>query len=409
MAKRPDGGGTIRRRERNGRTWWEAQISIGYDAMGKRRRKTITGDTQKEVAQKMRAMTAEVDSGDYLEPSKLTIAKWANQWLETYCTDKRFQTTKGYKAIVETHIKPAMGKIKLSELKPPQIQKFYNDLAKSGKTVIRKNKNGETDVTRSPLSVKTIRNIHGVVTKMLSTAVDIGYLKSNPADRVTVPKMEKTAVNPLTDDQLAAYLKEAANDDYWAILQILPLTGLREAEAIGLTWDCVDLNAGTITVKQQLVKRPLSMGGNILAATKSNNIRTIKPAQTVIDILKRRKAEQIEQRLRAGDLWQAWSSPSEQATAFVFTTDLGRHLTNTSLYYHCKKILAKIGAEDRCVHDLRHTYATISLQNGDDIKTVQGNLGHATASFTLDVYGHVSDRMKEASADRMEQYLAGLK
>lgn len=156
------------------------------------------------------------------------------------------------------------------------------------------------------------------------------------------------------------------------------------------------------------MKRPAAAGGFTLAETKNSKIRVIKPAPTVMQLLKSRERQQIEQRLAVGELWQGWKSEKERKTALVFTTQTGSNLTPQTVYNHCKKILEKIGAGDRCVHDLRHTYAVLSFQNGDDIKTVQGNLGHATAAFTLDVYGHVSERMKNDSASRMEQFMAGM-
>ena len=96
------------------------------------------------------------------------------------------------------------------------------------------------------------------------------------------------------------------------------------------------------------------------------------------------------------------------AISLVFTNEDGRYLVAKRLYLHFKKLAEEAGAPDARVHDLRHTFAVISLQNGDDVKTVQGNLGHATAAFTLDVYGHVSEAMKEASSSRMEQYVRSL-
>ena len=124
-----------------------------------------------------------------------------------------------------------------------------------------------------------------------------------------------------------------------------------------------------------------------------------------MELLERRKREQTRQKLRAGEAWQGWQTEKERKTALVFTTATGSNLSPQTVYNHYKKLAVKIGAPDSRVHDLRHTYAVLSLQNGDDVKTVQGNLGHATAAFTLDVYGHVSDRMKEDSANRMQGYI----
>ncbi len=141
---------------------------------------------------------------------------------------------------------------------------------------------------------------------------------------------------------------------------------------------------------------------------KNNKPRTLKAAPSVLALLKRRQAEQAEQRLKAGDLWEGWQNEQEHKTALVFTTAIGSNLSPQTVYNHYKKLAVQIGAPESRVHDLRHTFAVLSLQNGDSVKTVQENLGHATAAFTLDVYGHVSEKMKEDSAQRMEGYIKGL-
>ena len=239
------------------------------------------------------------------------------------------------------------------------------------------------------MSAKTVRNIHGTLTKALSTALDIGYLRMNPADRVTLPKVEKKELTPLTDEQVKAFLQAAPNDELEIILKVILFTGLRESEALGLTWDCVDFKAGTVKVNKQLQKRRVADGGATLAPTKNGRSRTLKPAPFVMALLDRQHREQAAQRLKAGAVWQGWQTAAEWKTALVFTTPEGRNISQSSIRYHFKKVAAAIGAPDCRVHDLRHTFAVLSLQNGDDIKTVQGNLGHATAAFTLDVCGHV--------------------
>lgn len=409
--RRAKGTGTIQKRTvtRNGKqyTYWEAQITIGNDSgSGKQKRRAFTGATQKEVREKMQKAAVAVQDGEFFEPSKISLGAWLDIWLKDYCGDKKYLTVKHYTAQVETHIRPALGAVKLGKLTAPQIQSFYNELGRTGRRIEKKDKKtGRTAVSYEPLSTKSVRNIHGILTKALNTAVDVGYIKSNPAERVTLPRVEKKEIRPLDDEQVAAFYKAAAADEYSYLLRLIPFTGLREAEAMGLTWDCVDFASGTIKINKQLVKRPNSAGGFTLAETKNSKIRVVKPAPSVMQLLKCREREQIEQRFIAGDMWQGWQSEKERKTALVFTTATGGNLSPQTVYNHCKKILESIGAGDRCVHDLRHTYAVLSLQNGDDIKTVQGNLGHATAAFTLDVYGHVSEKMKEDSAARMEKYM----
>lgn len=257
-----------------------------------------------------------------------------------------------------------------------------------------------------------MRNVHGVLTKALSQAVKLGYIARNPCDMVDLPRVEKAHIMPLTDEQVKAYLSAADSDnDYGDILKVILFTGLREAEATGLTWDCVDFKKGTVTVCKQLQKRPAEAGGFQFAALKNDKTRILRPAPFVMDMLRAVRSKQAQRRLQAGDLWQDWIDPAKQYAAcrLVFTNVLGDHLHPQRLYAHHKKIAAKAGAPDARVHDLRHTFAVLSLQNGDDVKTVQENLGHATAAFTLDVYGHVSERMKEDSAARMQGYFENLK
>lgn len=408
--RRAKGTGSIYRKERNGKVYWESQITVGYNpGTGKQIRKTFSGKTQKEVREKMQAAAVAVTQGDYFEPAKITLSEWLDIWLKEYTGDKKYLTCKTYTAQIETHIKPALGAQKLSKLTAPQIQGFYNELGRTGKEVRKKDKKtGKETVTFEPLAAKSIRNIHGILIKSLNTAIDVGYLKTNPAERVTLPRAEKKEIHPLDDTQVAAFYREAGSDEYCYLLRLIPFTGLREAEAMGLTWDCVDFDAGTLKINKQLVKRPNAAGGFTLAETKNSKIRVIKPAPMVMTQLKQRQKEQIEQRFKAGELWQGWQNDKERKTALVFTTATGSNLSPQTVYNHCKKVLERIGAGDRCVHDLRHTFAVLSLQNGDDVKTVQGNLGHATAAFTLDVYGHVSERMKEDSAARMEKYMQNM-
>lgn len=207
-------------------------------------------------------------------------------------------------------------------------------------------------------------------------------------------------------EQILFHLLQVKNNLYGTLLRVILFTGLREAEAMGLTWDCVDFQKGSLTINKQLQRRPKSAGGTQLTPTKNGKPRILRPAGFVMNILKERYEQQLEQRKPAGNAWEAWRTEAEHKKALVFTNEIGHHLQPKRVYLHFKKIAEQIGAPEAKVHDLRHTYAVLSLQNGDDVKTVQMNLGHASAAFTLDVYGHVSDRMQRESAARMEQYIA---
>lgn len=166
------GCGTIRKKTvtRNGKeyTYWEARFTTGYDSgTGRQVQKSITGKTQKEVAQKLKAMTTAVDEGTYTEPTKLTVSQWMDIWISEYMTSAKPRTIDSYKSIAEVHIKPNLGAKKLSSLNKHDIQTFCNDLSRKEK----------------PLSPKSIKNVHGVLHSALEQAVSLGYIRFNPADK----------------------------------------------------------------------------------------------------------------------------------------------------------------------------------------------------------------------------------
>ncbi len=399
--------GSIRKRSvmRNGKeyTFWEAAVTTGYDpGTGKQIRKTYTGKTQKEVREKMQAAAAAVQDGDFFEPSKMTVAQWLDLWLKEYSADWKYKTKEKYEAVCRVHLKPALGASRLAKLTTPQIQSFYNELGRTGKVTKKKDKDGKEIERKEPLSPKSVRLVHGVLSKALNTAVRVGYIKHNPAELCTTPKLEKKEISPLTDEQIKEFMALCENEEYGRIYKLILFTGLREGEALGLTWDCIDFKAGTLTVKQQLQRQG---DKDEIVPLKNNKPRYLTAPAFVMERVRDEQTHQLEQRLAAGELWQGWQSQEEMKTALVFLRDDGSNITAAALYQRYKHLAEMIGAPESRVHDLRHTFAVLSLQNGDNVKTVQDNLGHATAAFTLDVYGHVSEKMKEDSAARMQAYI----
>lgn len=387
----PKGDGSVRERS-NGR--WEARVSLGYHpGTGKPIRKSVYGDTQKEVLQKKRELLRAVDEGTYtyVEPSKITVSAWLDTWLSDFSSDKKPQTVEHYRDQCRLHIKPAIGATALSALTTPMIQKMYNSL--------------ENKKTQKPLSPKSIKNIHGILHKALSVAVQMGYLKRNPADNPTLPKVIRTKIKPLTDTQVSAFIKAANDDMYSALLLFVVFTGLRKSEALGLTCDNIDYHTGQVTLNKQWLEIREKDGGPRFGLLKNDKERILSPAPFIMNLLKELDTKRDEMCQAAKGAWEGWQNEAEKKTARVFTNELGQPLKHRTVSKRFKKIVAEIGAPDTRVHDLRHTYAVISLQSGDDYKTLQENLGHHAAAFTLDIYGHVSDQMKKASADRMQEYI----
>lgn len=389
MAKSAKGSGTIRKKTvtRSGKeyTYWEARYTEGWDAgTGKQIQRSVTGKTQKEVAQKLKAATTAIDAGTYTAPNKMTVGEWMDIWAAEYLGNVKPFTVVSYKGIIKNHLKPALGAAKLEALTANTIQKFYNSLSSGD----------------PPLSAKSIKNVHGVLHKALYQAILLGYIRFNPTEACVLPRIVKKEITPLDETQTAAFLKAIKGHRFETLFTVDLFTGLREGELLGLTWDCVDFERGVITVNKQLQREKKKQGKYVFVPLKNDKTRVVTLAPWVVHLLSKHKIKQDEQRKNIGEMWEE--------SGFVFTDDLGRHLAIYTVYKDFKAIVAAIGSPSTRFHDLRHSYAVAAIRAGDDIKTVQGNLGHATASFTLDVYGHVTDQMKQRSAARMENYIQSI-
>ena len=365
--------GSVRQRD-NGT--WEARCVIN----GKR--VSFYGAKQSDAVKAMRAAQKAADDGTYVEPTRLTVKEWLEKWLDEYVAlSAKPLTLAAYRSSSNTHIIPALGKIPLKSLNPTQIQEFYNSLTRE-----------------KGLSAKTVKNVHGILHEALDQAVKLRYIGLNVSDACTLPRVEKKELQPLTEDEIVAFLREIADGEPLKNLFTVALfTGMREGEVCGLSWDSVDFINGTITVKQQLCREKKKDSQLYIGSPKNDKSRTLTVAPFVMEILRETYRQQNQWRKTAGAAWEnEWN--------LVFTTETGRYIIPQTAFRRFKRIAEKIGRPDARFHDLRHTFAVTSIQEGDDIKTVQENLGHATASFTLDVYGHVSEKMKKESAARMQSY-----
>ena len=380
--KSTSGMGSIRKitREVNGKTYtyYEARYTAGFDpGTGKQIQRSISDKSKKVVAQKLKAALAALDAGTYKAPCKMTVAQWLDIWVAEYLNSVKPLTKHNYNKQVQKHFKPALGAVRLDALDTHTIQRFYNSLIASG------------------LSPKTVKNVHGILHCALQQAIACDYLSRNPADACKLPKVTKPEIKPLEPEEIARLLKEAEQDDYCNLFIVAMFTGMRQGELLGLAWECVDFQTGIITVKQQLQCKD---GNYFLETPKSGKNRTILPAPIVMDALRNQLERQQKEQEQAGKMW-------DNQFNLVFTDALGKYLVRRTVVKHFKKISQRAGiSDDARFHDLRHSFAVSSLYAGDDIKTVQANLGHATAQFTLDVYGHVTQKMRQESANRMQKF-----
>lgn len=176
---------------------------------------------------------------------------------------------------------------------------------------------------------------------------------------------------------------------------------MRESELIGLSWDSIDFEHGKIHLYRQYSKSRRKGESWTFTSLKNRQARVFRPPKEVFEALRKVKLQQAEWRLKCGECWQE--------TKLVFTNEVGQHLSMSTIYSHFKRVVSLMGLPEIRFHDLRHTFATLALQNGVDYKTLSAALGHATVAFTMDRYGHISETMMQASADRMQAYIESIR
>ena len=378
--KRANGEGNIRKRK-DGR--WEGRYTAGHDPeTGKAIYKNVLGKTQAEVKAKLKAAIQEAQTLDLSKTGKYTVGEWMEVWFEDYAKLKvRPSSHQTYRGYIDNHIRPNIGDIPLEKLTSLDLQKLYKKLLTKGR-VDRVEAKGQP----KGLSAKTVRNIHQILSSALKLAQEQRIILANPAERCALPKVEHREMKTLPVEQLQSFLREARESGVFELYYLELATGLRRGELLGLKWEDIDLQKGDLRVKRQVSR----INGEVMEAPlkTKNAYRTLPLAEDTIDVLK-------EQREKVG------SSP------WVFPSPNGGPISPDSVLHMLHRVLKRAGLPRVRFHDLRHTFATLALQNGVDIKTVSGMLGHFSAGFTLDTYAHVTGAAQRQAAGKMAAVLSG--
>ena len=381
MAKRrANGEGSIRKRP-DGR--WEGRYTAGRDPeTGKTVYKNVLGKTQAEVKVKLKQAIQESTEVDALKAAQYTVGQWMDVWFENYAKIKvRPSSHQTYRGYIDNHIKPNIGKIPLGKLTTLELQKLYKKLLSRGR-VDRIEAKGQP----KGLSPKTVRNIHQVISSAMDFAKAQKLIAVNPTDGCALPKLEHREMKTLPVEQLASFLREAKESGVFEMYYIELATGLRRGELLGLKWEDLDLEQGTLRVQRQVSR----INGEVVEAPlkTKNSYRTISLGTDAVGILK-------EQRKKCG------------SSEYVFPSPTGGPISPDSVIQMLHRVLKRAGLPKVRFHDLRHTFATVALQNGVDIKTVSGMLGHYSAGFTLDTYAHVTTQAQREAAKTMGSVLSG--
>lgn len=367
--RRGNGEGSICQRESDGR--WLASVVIGRNQNGKMLRKVVYGWTKSEVQKKLAKLLPQQQAGT-LNADRLTVGEFIDSWLENSVRpNKRASTYASYHQIARLHIKPYIGGIQLSKLMPSNVATLYSTLEREGR------------------GARLRQMAHAVLHRALEYGVESEVLTRNVCDVAERPQAPRKEVTPLTAGQALAFLTATAEHRLHAMFLLAIDTGMRQGELSGLQWDDIDLSAGAVTIRRAIVQIKEDFIVNEPKTARGRRRVEICPA--TVDALRLHKARMMQEgRLAAG---------------WVFVSKTGQHLRRNATRKTFQGILRRAGLPIIKFHDLRHTCATLLMENGTHAKVVQERLGHSQISITLDTYSHVTPTMQREAANTMQGIL----
>jgi integrase len=381
-------GCVFKRKLPSGKVTWGYSIDAGKDEYGKRKQIFKSGFARKLDADiELAKLVTERADGSLVRPDPRTFAEFSEAWLSEYAdTSCSPKTAERYREMM-THVCRAIGQQPLSKVTTLQLQRVYNQLLKEGKQDRTNGKNGGT-----PLSIKTVRNIHGAVHVALETAVDWGLLKVNPASRCKLPPVPKREAVAL-DFSASRKLLETSSDHWLADFLIVDTgSGARRGELLALSWQDVGPDYWAITISKSLEQ---TKAGLRLKQTKGNNIRNLPLAEDAIEALKRIKASQDENRKMFGADYRA-------DLDLVFCHPDGHYIRPDTVTKAVRRIAKKAGFSRVSLHTLRHSHGSQLLSAGVPLPVVSKRLGHTDIYTTARIYAHALQSDEAAAAEKWE-------
>lgn len=362
---------------------WEGRIVVGHKKNGDPIHRYVLARTQKELIVKLHNCIEMYRDADLTEDSNMTLGEWLDRWINEYMIFTiRESTLDSYKAMIKNQIKPYLGDRPLSALTTQELQKFYNTVKKKGR--VNPDKLHGTELADS-----MVRGIHMMLHEALDMAVRLRLIVKNPTVGTTIPKNNYPPKQILNDEQLDRFMKRIRQDELWYDFFYTELTtGLRRGEICGLKWEDFDAENGKLKVRRSVAKR--KGGGLNIGETKTETgRRTIVLPPSLLKTLVAYK-ETVD---------SEWMFPSP--------TDNGRPRNPSSVRKRLQLILERAGCKKVRFHDLRHTFATMALEHGMDVKTLSATIGHVSSATTLDIYSHITDTMQRQAAVHIDRKIGG--
>lgn len=361
---------------------YQKMIELGYelgpDGLPRRLRKYVYGKTPRELNANVFQARLELQQGIRPDMDRLTVGAYLNSWLQTSKRPRLAPTTYAkYESTLRVHLIPALGLTLLKSLRAEDVERLRNQKLRAGK---------------HPTTVADMLNL---LSSALSQAVHRGLVVRNVAQPSMVqrPRQPRREMHTFTVEEARLFLEAIEADKLRALFVTALALGLRSSELLGLKWEDIDLREGRLTVRAALH----NVGGKLQRTDPKNDssATVLKLPAVALSALKEQKRQQLEERLLGGARWQD--------TGYVFTSRWGTPLWRGNVRRAFLRILRKSGLPQLRFHEMRHTIATLLLESGEDLKSVSKVLRHRDVRTTANIYVHVTERMRQATADRTDR------
>lgn len=358
---------------------------------GKRKRiERCGGNTKKEALESLNEAMYKYANG-FVEPKKLTYDAYVTDWLEDYIKEnKKINTYERYKSLYNNNIKPHIGQYLLKDLKPILIEKLLNSEKKKG------------------LSNTTLEGIYGVINSSLNRAVRLQLINDNMCKFIEKPKRNKYVSNTLTVEEFTLLLSHLDSNDYgnyvFKLCLIVTLElGLRRGEVAGLEWSNIDFENKKIKIDNNLIYTNTSVAVGTPKTIESE--RSIRISDDLLELFKLHKKKQNLNKLEYGENYIK-NKFNNREYDFIFTWESGKYIHPNYYTLKFSRLVKSSGINKKIrFHDLRHSNATLLLQEGVDFKVIQERLGHSDINTTLNIYSHVTDKMQNSATEKISNLI----